>query len=128
MSSWDADRFCTMIPATGRAGCSQERPHCISTAMAPAACWSRSFQAASKYSVYRTEAKTPGRDIMGISRRRFVTGVAGLGLSRAVAPDVARAADGPIRIGLLTVKTGPLASGGIRSEEHTSELQSRFDL
>ena len=53
---------------------------------------------------------------MGISRRRFVTGVAGLGLSRAVAPDVARAADGPIRIGLLTVKTGPLASGGIDME------------
>ena len=53
---------------------------------------------------------------MGISHRRFVTGVAGLGLSRAVAPDVARAADGPIRIGLLTVKTGPLASGGIDME------------
>ena len=50
---------------------------------------------------------------MRISRRGFVTGVAGLGLSRVVTPDIARAADGPIRIGLLTVKTGPLASGGI---------------
>ena len=28
----------------------------------------------------------------------------------------ARAADGPIRVGLLTVKTGPLASGGIDME------------
>ena len=53
---------------------------------------------------------------MRISRRGFVTGVAGLGLSRVVVPDVARAADGPIRIGLLTVKTGPLASGGIDME------------
>src|SRR5260370_9682681 len=57
-----------------------------------------------------------GRDIMGISRRGFVTGVAGVGLSRVVAPNVARAAEGPIRIGLLTVKTGPLASGGIDME------------
>jgi len=53
---------------------------------------------------------------MRISRRGFVTGVAGLGLSSAVAPHPARAADGPIRIGLLTVKTGPLASGGIDME------------
>src|SRR5260370_41106363 len=49
---------------------------------------------------------------MRISRRGFVTGVAGIGLSSVVAPYRARAAEGPIRIGLLTVKTGPLASGG----------------
>jgi branched-chain amino acid transport system substrate-binding protein len=53
---------------------------------------------------------------MGISRRGFVTGVAGATLSRVVAPSVSRAAEGPIRIGLLTVKTGPLASGGIDME------------
>jgi branched-chain amino acid transport system substrate-binding protein len=53
---------------------------------------------------------------MGISRRGFVTGAAGVGLSRIVAPNVARGAEGPIRIGLLTVKTGPLASGGIDME------------
>jgi len=53
---------------------------------------------------------------MGISRRGFVTGAAGVGLSRIVAPNVARGAQGPIRIGLLTVKTGPLASGGIDME------------
>jgi branched-chain amino acid transport system substrate-binding protein len=56
------------------------------------------------------------RDIMGISRRVFVTGAAGVGLSRIVSPNVARGAEGPIRIGLLTVKTGPLASGGIDME------------
>jgi branched-chain amino acid transport system substrate-binding protein len=53
---------------------------------------------------------------MGISRRGFVTGAAGVGLSRIVAPNVARGVEGPIRIGLLTVKTGPLASGGIDME------------
>ena len=53
---------------------------------------------------------------MRISRRGFVSGVAGIGLSSVVAPNLARAAEGPIRIGLLTVKTGPLASGGIDME------------
>ncbi len=51
---------------------------------------------------------------MKISRRRFVSGVAGIGLSSAAFR--ARAADGPIRVGLLTVKTGALASGGIDME------------
>src|ERR1700688_2640406 len=53
---------------------------------------------------------------MRISRRGIVTGIAGIGLASTVAPYRARAADGPIRIGLLTVKTGPLASGGIDME------------
>jgi len=54
--------------------------------------------------------------MMRISRRHFVSGVAGIGLSNLAAPYVARAADGPIRVGLLTVKTGALASGGIDME------------
>ena len=45
-----------------------------------------------------------------------MTGVAGIGLSSVVAPSGASAGEGPIRIGLLTVKTGPLASGGIDME------------
>jgi branched-chain amino acid transport system substrate-binding protein len=53
---------------------------------------------------------------MSISRRGFVTAVAGLDLSSVAAPGRARAGDGPIRIGLLTVKTGALASGGIDME------------
>jgi branched-chain amino acid transport system substrate-binding protein len=53
----------------------------------------------------------------GVSRRGFVAGVAGIGLFSAVASRAGRAAgEGPIRIGLLTVKTGPLASGGIDME------------
>jgi branched-chain amino acid transport system substrate-binding protein len=53
--------------------------------------------------------------MMKISRP-FVSGVAGIGLSSAATPHPVRAADGPIRIGLLTVKTGALASGGIDME------------
>jgi branched-chain amino acid transport system substrate-binding protein len=54
---------------------------------------------------------------MNISRRGFVAGAASLGVASAVAPRVAHAAgEGPIRVGLLTVKTGPLASGGIDME------------
>ena len=53
---------------------------------------------------------------MGISRRGFITAAAGIGLSNIVASGKARAGDGPIRIGLLTIKTGALASGGIDME------------
>ncbi|MDB5616510.1 ABC transporter substrate-binding protein [Tardiphaga sp.] len=53
---------------------------------------------------------------MRISRRNFVAGAAGLGLSTALASRPVHAADESIRIGLLTIKTGPLASGGIDME------------
>jgi branched-chain amino acid transport system substrate-binding protein len=55
---------------------------------------------------------------MTISRRRFIQGVAGAGAlaASAHAPWVRAQAAGPIRVGLLTVKTGPLASGGIDME------------
>jgi branched-chain amino acid transport system substrate-binding protein len=52
---------------------------------------------------------------MRISRRKFVSGIVGASLSGAATLS-ARASDGPIRIGLLTVKTGALASGGIDME------------
>jgi branched-chain amino acid transport system substrate-binding protein len=52
---------------------------------------------------------------MAINRRRFVLATgAGLGLS--VLPASVRAQSGTIRVGLVTVKTGPLASGGIDME------------
>jgi branched-chain amino acid transport system substrate-binding protein len=55
---------------------------------------------------------------MSISRRKFIQGVAGAGAVVATthAPWVRAQASGPIRVGLLTVKTGPLASGGIDME------------
>jgi branched-chain amino acid transport system substrate-binding protein len=53
---------------------------------------------------------------MRIHRRTLLKGVAAAGLGVA-APAVLRAQAGPMRIGFLTVKTGPLASGGIQMEE-----------
>jgi branched-chain amino acid transport system substrate-binding protein len=52
---------------------------------------------------------------MGVSRRQFVAGIAGTGIAGMAAPRIARG-EGAIRLGLLTVKTGPLASGGIDME------------
>jgi len=55
---------------------------------------------------------------MAIDRRRFIQAAgAGLGASALGFPAIVRAQSGPIRLGLLTVKTGPLASGGIDMEK-----------
>src|SRR5881397_3667128 len=52
---------------------------------------------------------------MTFTRRRFIqdtgAGAAALGM-----PTIAQSQTGPIRVGLMTVKTGPLASGGIDME------------
>src|SRR3974390_957027 len=55
---------------------------------------------------------------MSFSRRRFVQagGAAAAGISVLGLPRLARAQTGPIRVGLMTVKTGPLASGGLDME------------
>ena len=54
---------------------------------------------------------------MSISRRQFVSSVAGAGIASMAAPDLVLAQNsGPIRVGLLAAKTGPLASGGIDME------------
>jgi branched-chain amino acid transport system substrate-binding protein len=54
---------------------------------------------------------------MGYTRRRFMHAAgAALGASALGVTSSARAQAGPIRIGLVTVKTGPLASGGIDME------------
>src|SRR5260221_3580501 len=54
---------------------------------------------------------------MTISRRQFVSSVAGAGIAGMTAPHLVFAQNsGPIRIGMLAVKTGPLASGGIDME------------
>jgi branched-chain amino acid transport system substrate-binding protein len=54
---------------------------------------------------------------MTISRRQFVSSVAGAGIASFAAPNIVLAqSGGPIRIGLLAAKTGPLASGGIDME------------
>src|SRR3954462_15179762 len=50
---------------------------------------------------------------MSFSRRRFIQAT---GATAAAAALPVRAQAGPIRVGLVTVKTGPLASGGIDME------------
>jgi branched-chain amino acid transport system substrate-binding protein len=50
-----------------------------------------------------------------LSRRAFAAGAAAASATFRFAPAIAQAA--PFRIGLLTVKTGPLAQGGIQMEE-----------
>jgi branched-chain amino acid transport system substrate-binding protein len=54
-----------------------------------------------------------------LSRRAFVAGAAAMASFR-FAPAIAQAA--PFRIGLLTVKTGPLAQGGIQMEQGIAAL------
>jgi branched-chain amino acid transport system substrate-binding protein len=50
-----------------------------------------------------------------LSRRTLLSSAAAAGVSRFPAPAIAQAA--PIKIGLLTVKVGPLAQGGIQMEQ-----------
>ena len=71
---------------------------------------------------------------MSLSRRSFVKGTAAASLATVSAPAIVRAQGaGAMRVGLLTVKTGPLASGGIDMEralvmylkERNNELAGR---
>lgn len=52
---------------------------------------------------------------MAINRRRFIQ-AAGAGTAALGFPAIARAQSDAIRLGLMTVKTGPLASGGLDME------------
>ncbi len=58
---------------------------------------------------------------MTIQRRKVLQGLAGAGLAALQAPAV-WAQTTPFRIGLLTVKTGPLAQGGIQMEQGIATL------
>src|SRR3977135_4309595 len=52
---------------------------------------------------------------MTFNRRRFIQAT-GAGAAALVMPTIAQSQTGAIRVGLMTVKTGPLASGGIDME------------
>ncbi len=55
---------------------------------------------------------------MNFDRRSVLKGIgAGVGMTALGAPTVVRAQTKPVRIGFMTVKTGPLASGGIQMEQ-----------
>src|SRR5258708_19901887 len=59
---------------------------------------------------------TPKGGTMTVRRRTVLKGM--LAASALVAaPAILRAQSGPMKIGFLTVKTGPLASGGIQMEQ-----------
>jgi branched-chain amino acid transport system substrate-binding protein len=72
---------------------------------------------------------------MTIPRRRALQGLAAtvIGFTATECPHILRAQTGPIRVGFMTVKTGPLASGGIQMEqglalylkEHNNTLAGR---
>ncbi|WP_088342715.1 MULTISPECIES: ABC transporter substrate-binding protein [Rhodomicrobium] len=53
---------------------------------------------------------------MKLSRRTLIKGIAGAGLTAVAAPTLLAQTSEAVRVGLLTVKTGPLASGGIDME------------
>ena len=54
---------------------------------------------------------------MAYTRRRFIKAAgAGIGASALGFPAIVRAQGDTIRLGLMTVKTGPLASGGLDME------------
>src|SRR5437868_14270473 len=61
----------------------------------------------------------------GIGRRKFLAGAAALSAA-STCPLPSLAQSTPLKIGLLTVKTGPLAAGGIHAEKGiTSFLKDR---
>src|SRR5499427_1115318 len=59
---------------------------------------------------------------MTIKRRAVLQGLAASGAASIYAPAVLRAQGAPFKIGLLTVKTGPLAQGGIQMEQGIATL------
>ena len=60
---------------------------------------------------------------MKLHRRKLLQGIAASGAAFALnAPAVLRAQSAPFKIGLLTVKTGPFAQGGIQMEQGISTL------
>src|SRR5437879_12901447 len=78
----------------------------------------------------RTRPRTPlidghrqGGPPMAFTRRSFIQAAgSGLGAAALGFPVILRAQTEPIRIGLLTVKTGPLASGGIDMERALTQF------
>jgi len=57
-----------------------------------------------------------------IKRRTVLKGLAATGAAAVYGPAVLRAQAAPFKIGLLTVKTGPLAQGGIQMEQGIATL------
>src|SRR3954465_11972834 len=68
---------------------------------------------------YRGDQK---EELMRIHRRKVLKGLAAAGISAAALRAPSVHAQAPFKIGLLTVKTGPLAQGGIQMEQGVAAL------
>src|SRR5262245_4778857 len=66
----------------------------------------------------RSTRTIQGRNSMTVNRRTVIKGALAAGVATQVLKvPAAPAQAGPVRVGFLTVKTGPLASGGIQMEQ-----------
>src|ERR1700740_365164 len=126
-----------MIRAIGRAPSSRAGYPLISPPARRTICFFRLFRGASdrtnsKMREQRASRAMPGGP-MKITRRGVMQGATVTTLTSLLGGRAAAEAAGPIRVGLLTVKTGPLASGGIDMEralvmylkERNNELAGR---
>src|SRR5215467_13847441 len=66
--------------------------------------------------------RSSGGGSMPMKRRTILKGLAATGLATLSAPALVRAQTTAFKIGLLTVKTGPLAQGGIQMEQGVATL------
>src|SRR5262249_38394853 len=65
----------------------------------------------------RFEETARGRNTMTVNRRTVIKGALAAGVATQVLKVPAAAAQAaPLRVGFLTIKTGPLASGGLQRE------------
>src|SRR5262249_12154488 len=64
------------------------------------------------------EETARGRNTMTVNRRTVIKGALAAGVATRVLKVPAAAAQAaPLRVGFLTIKTGPLASGGLQMEQ-----------
>src|SRR6202045_635258 len=133
-SSPGADRSCMTIQSIVLTAFSAESRACISAATNGPTCCCPSFRRKNRslrvsslaglMSVLeqsaREESTTPskGRNTMRMNRRDVITGALAAGAAAQVLKvPAAPAQAAPVRVGFLTIKTGPLASGGLQMEQ-----------
>src|ERR1700730_18401400 len=86
------------------------------------------MQDSREHSLHESQHTPTRRTPMAFTRRSFIQAAgSGLGAAALGLPVMVRAQTEPIRIGLLTVKTGPLASGGIDMERALMQFLREHD-
>src|SRR5262245_6324871 len=84
--------------------------------------WARSSQRTRRFDRSATQIAGFREERSMIKRRTVLKGLAATGAAAVYGPAVLRAQAAPFKIGLLTVKTGPLAQGGIQMEQGIATL------